>query len=201
MREHWAPPAPPAAISRESRRNATNACAFHFKCLFCGVWSCHCICAAQRWLRFPCLPFQPVLRWPSLPMAAEAGEAALLPLHPTLHRQCHMRRLRCRTWQRRQHRIWQHRIWRRRPLRISPQRRTWPRRISLHLRTAWRCRTADRALPPRMGRLTRLSGAHHLATKLPTSRRAAVSRTAQGARHRPRRAPSSTARPMRRRRP
>jgi hypothetical protein len=44
----------------------------------------------------------------------EAGEAALLPLQRRmLHRQCRMRRLRCRTW--RLHREWLRRTSQRRP--------------------------------------------------------------------------------------
>jgi hypothetical protein len=100
----------------------------------------------------------------------EAAEAALLPpQRRMLPRQCHMRHLRCRTWrlrrewlrrawQRRPHRTWPHRTWLRR---ISPLRRTWPRLISLHLRTPWPCRTAE------------------LVTKLPTSRRGEVGRMAE----------------------
>jgi len=133
---------------------------------------------------------------------------ALLLQRRVLHRRCHMRR--------QPHRAWPHRTWPR-------QRRTWPRPISLHLPTTWRCRVVGHALPPRARRLTPSLAAHRI-MKLPTLQRGEVGRmaeqwqqhagnvsarstprassnTAQRARRRPRRTPSSTERPMRRPRP
>ena len=147
--------------------------------------------------------------------------ALLLPQRRMLHRRCHMRRLRCRTWRRRPRRTWPRRTWPHHTWQRQP--RTWPRPISLDLRTTWPCRMVGHALPPRARRLPP-SLAAHLIMKLPASQRGEVGRmaeqwrqrmrnasapsaaransnTAQRALRRPRRRPSSTERRMRRPRP
>lgn len=144
-----------------------------------------------------------------------AGEAALLPLQRRmLPRQCHMRHLRCRTWRLR--REWLRHAWQRRPhrtslrhtwlRRISPRRRTWPRLISLHLRTPWPCRTAElvmKLLTSLRGEVSRMAEEwqQRVRSASAPSIPRANSSTAQRARRRPRRTPSSTERPMRRPQP